>query len=195
MLYSIAHFLKNKLPCIWMAVEWLNSVLFTIRYGHKLQFVPILLNEYSDEWIVRQANLHDVDALITFFDNQPASSYKYFNPHKFDAKTIRQLIKNKSYFFFIVIKDNVIVGYYFLRCFFIGRCYLGKIVDYQYRGKGIGKLMCKSSMNIASYIGLRMFETISKDNLASLYSTKQVLNVRVICEMDNNYLYIEDFPK
>ena len=36
---------------------------------------------------------------------------------------------------------------------------------------------------------------ISKDNLASLYSTQKVLETKVIEEMANGYLYIEDIRK
>lgn len=50
-------------------------------------------------------------------------------------------------------------------------------------------------MDLASAIGLKMFETISKDNLASLHSTQNVLEVRIIKEMSNNYIYIEDIRK
>ena len=50
-------------------------------------------------------------------------------------------------------------------------------------------------MDIASALGLRMFETISKYNLASLYSTQNVLEARIIKEMSNNYIYIEDVRK
>ena len=55
--------------------------------------------------------------------------------------------------------------------------------------------MCCCAMDLASALGLRMFETISKYNLASLYSTQNVLEVRIIKEMSNNYIYIEDVRK
>lgn len=40
-----------------------------------------------------------------------------------------------------------------------------------------------------------MFETISKDNIASQYSIQHVLVVKIVKEMRNGYLYIEDSPK
>lgn len=55
--------------------------------------------------------------------------------------------------------------------------------------------MCLTAMNLASMLKLRMFETISKDNLSSLYSTQKVLDVKIIRELPDNYLYIEFFPK
>ena len=91
--------------------------------------------------------------------------------------------------------ENRIIGYFFLRCFFIGKAFLGKMVDVNAQGKGIGTQMCLCAMDIAKALGLRMFETISKDNIASLRSTEKVLDVRIVEEMDNNYLYIEDLRK
>ena len=64
----------------------------------------------------------------------------------------------------------------------MGKAYLGKMVDADYRGKGLGKDMCLAAMDLASMLKLRMYETISKDNLSSLYSTQKVLDVKIIKE-------------
>ena len=69
------------------------------------------------------------------------------------------------------------------------------MVDHDYQGKGIGKTMCLCAMDIASALGLRMFETISKDNLSSLFSTQNVLETRIVEEMPDNYLMIEDLRR
>ena len=95
-----------------------------------------------------------------------------------------------------IVKDgDYPVGYFFLRSFFFGKAYLGKIVDHDHQGKGIGKMMCLCAMDIASALGLRMFETISRDNLSSLYSTQNVLVTRIVKEMPDNYLMIEDLRR
>lgn len=195
MLYKIAHFLQERLSFIWNFIEFLNSWLFSLRYGRKLQGIQLILTKYQGKFIIREAKLKDVDAIVSFFQAQPSESFEFFKPHEFDAKTTKKLIKNKSYLFFIVLDGSQVVGYYFLRSFFMGKSYLGKLVDYRYRGKGIGKKMCLSAMEVAIHCGLRMYETISKDNLASLYSTQKVLDTRIIEEMEDNYIYIEDLPK
>ena len=195
MLYKIAHFLQERFSFIWDFIEILNAWLFLLRYGRKLKGIQPILTKHQGDFIVREATLKDVDAIISFFEAQPKESFVFFKPHPFDAPTTKKLIKNRSYLFFIVLDGSQVVGYYFLRSFFMGKSYLGKLVDYRYRGKGIGKMMCLSAMEIAIYCGLRMYETISKDNLASLYSTQKVLDTRIIEEMEDNYIYIEDLPK
>lgn len=195
MLYQLSHFLINKFPFAWSVVEWCNEKLFLLLYGRRLQHLYRCLNKYQTNYQVREATLDDVQAMVNFFDNQPQESFTFFQPHGFDENSIIRLIKNKSHLAFMVFDEKGIVGYFFLRCFFIGKCFLGKMVDYEHQGKGIGQMMCLKAMDIATLLKMRMFETISKDNLSSLYSTQKVLDTKIIKEMDNNYIYIEDFPK
>ena len=196
MLYELAHKIQEKTPFVWDAVEGLNSALFVLRCGRKLKKVSAILSRHNGEYIYRQATLDDVDALTHFFACQKQEDFHFFNPHRFDASTIRKLIKRRSHLFFVVCdKDGQIVGYYFLRCFFIGRCFLGKIVDYDHRGLGIGSQMCLSAMEVANALRIHMYETIAKDNTPSLKCTTNVLSIRVVEELENGYIYIEDFIK
>lgn len=195
MLYEVAHFVQAKVPCVWGLFEGVNSQLFTLRYGRRLKQAASILESSSGAYEVREARMEDLPELVRFFSAQPEETYTYFRPHLFDESTISGLIKRKSHLFFIVVDNARIVGYFFLRCFFIGKGYLGKLVDVEYRGKGIGKLMCVTAMDVALMLGIHMYETISKDNLESLYSTQNVLEVRILEEMENNYLYIEDIKR
>lgn len=196
MLYQISHFIIDKFPFVWHLIEWLNEKLFLLCYGRKLPEISTVLENYQVIYQIQEASLKDVPKLVSFFAEQPKGSFIYFHPHGFDEKSICQLVKRRSYLLYLVLDpDNVIVGYFFLRCFFIGKCFLGKMVDHEHQGKGIGQMMCLKAMDIATLLRMRMFETISKENLSSLYSTQKVLDTKIIKEMDNNYIYIEDFPK
>lgn len=166
-----------------------------LRYGRRLRGVSGCLEKYQGTYQIREATMDDVLPLAAFFAKQPAESFTYFQPHGFDEKSIKRLVNNKAYLVFLVYDEKDLVGYYFLRCFFIGKCFLGKIVDFEHQGKGIGKMMCLSAMDVATSLQMRMFETISKENISSLYSTQKVLDTKLVKEMDNNYIYIEDFPK
>ena len=193
MIYKLAHFFQAHLAFLWNSIEYVNAWLFKIRYGQKVQEIaPTILAQYPQTYAVSPA---DIPALESFFSKQPAEAFEYFKPHDFDEKTLLRLAKNPSFLMYMVKDGDEIVGYFFLRSFFMGKSFLGKMVDFQSQGKGIGKKMCCCAMDLASAIGLKMFETISKDNLASLYSTQNVLEVRIIKEMSNNYIYIEDVRK
>ena len=162
MLYQLSHIIKDKLPFAWNLIEWLNEKLFLLRYGRRLHDIPNCLESFQSEYQIREATLGDVQPLVAFFTKQPKEVFTYFQPHGFDEKSIKRLVKNKAHLVFLVFDDKNLVGYYFLRCFFIGKSFLGKMVDHDYQGKGIGKMMCLSAMDVATSLQMSMFETISK---------------------------------
>lgn len=192
MLYELAHYIQKHIKPLWAVAEGVNACLFKLRYGGRLHLLPDVISVYPDvSWVTKE----DAGDLAAFFSNQPEGAFDYFKPHKFDETSIVRLAKNPSMLMFVVKEGDVIVGYFFLRCFFMGKSYLGKMVDVNHQGKGIGQKMCCCAMDIASSLGVKMFESISKDNPASLLSTQKVLETRVIKELDNGYLYIQDLRK
>ena len=193
--YDLSHWIMKTFPFVWDSIEWMNSKLFAVRYRNRLETLSDVLNPFQGEYIVREAQLDDVERIVTFFKEQPEEAFTFLKPHAFDAKTILKLIKRKSYLFFLVMKDDTMVGYFFLRCFAQGKCFRGKIVDYRWRNKGIAKLMGKASTAVAQKLGLRIFGTISKENVTSMASAAAVNEIRIIKELPNDYLYIEYLPK
>lgn len=193
MVYELTHFIQKRLPFIWGMVEWGNDILFRLHYRGRMNGVKVVLQQYPG---FSEVECVHIPEMVQFFEAQPEDAFRFFRPHSFDETTLRKLQKRKSFLMYCVRdSENKIVGYFFLRCFFVGKAFLGKMVDVDSRGMGIGTQMCVCAMDIAQTLGLRMFETISKDNIASLRSTEKVLNVRIVEEMDNNYLYIEDLGK
>jgi len=199
MLYKIAHYLRDNLGFIWDWIEASNSFVFGIRYSKGLKSIPKVLQQHSGQLKVgieiklRLASVEDAEALACFFLSQPTEEYNYFQPHPFDKKSLDKLIRRTSFIMMLAVVDNQIVGYFFLRSFVHGRCFLGKMVDRHWRGKGIGKEMCKAAMDVATSLKLRMFESINKENKASLRSSS-VLKQVVVQELENGDLLIEDLP-
>ena len=205
-MYKLAHFLRDKLPFVWDVVDWVNGMLFVIRYGRKMKVLPEVLTGATGDCRIVELSKVQTSDIERFFSSQPEESFKYFKPHGFDSASLRKLQKNKAFLAYMIREASEsgqdqdsgggrYVGYFFLRSFFFGKSYLGKLVDHKHRGQGIGKMMCLCAMDIASTLGLRMFETISKDNLSSLYSTRNVIETRIVKEMPDNYLMIEDLKK
>ena len=81
-------------------------------------------------------------------------------------------------------------AYTFL-CFFQGKGFRGRMVDVNYRGKGLGTAMNKMLNEVGFGIGLRLFESVSKDNVASYKSALSASNVKVVQELPHNELYLE----
>lgn len=199
MLYKIAHILRDKMPWLWNLVDITNSYLFSVRYGRKLKVIETnVLKKYSSQMGYNICRLRDVDAsqITDFFTKQPAEAFTYFRPHGFDVKSIKALQRNKSFLGYLLIDEgtNGIAGYCFNRCFFHGKGFRGTIVDINSRGKGIGTSMKKMLNEIGFGIGLRLFTTISKDNVASYRSALSASNVKVVKEMEGNEVFLEILP-
>ena len=191
MLYAIAHILRDKLGWLWNILESFNGMLFSLRYGKRMR-------DFSFTNIPEGYNLvalRDVstDSMVEFFEHQPEDAFTYFRPHGFDAKSIKSLQGNSAFLGYVLMdkSNSKIAGYCFNRCFFHGQGFRGRMVDIDYRGKGIGTAMNKILNEVGFGIGLRLFETVSKDNVASYRSAISASNVKVVKEMPHNELYLE----
>lgn len=191
MLYKLAHILRDKFSWAWNLIEWVNALLFSWRYGKKLKgFSFTTVPEGYDILPIRKIV---TEKLVEFFRRQPEEAFTYFRPHGFDEKSIRRLQKNKAFLGYILLNkvDEKIAGYCFNRCFFHGQGFRGRMVDIDYRGKGLGTAMNKILNEVGFGIGLRLFETVSKDNIASYRSALSASNVKVVKEMEGNEVYLE----
>ena len=173
MLYKLAHILLTHFPWLWECIEWLNDLLFTIRYRHSLHKLNGL------------AKLEDADALVTFFEHQPEESFAFFRPHPFDRKHIRKLLRRSSMLMHVIYRDGQIVGYCFLRCFFIGKGYRGYIVDAHQQRKGIGTELGAWLNDTAEKLPIRTFKTINNSNPASLRLAAATCQLKKVQEMEN----------
>ena len=194
MLYKIAHILRDKLSWLWNIIEWMNGVVFSMRYGKRLKrFAFTTVPEGYD-----LAPIKDVppEKMVNFFNHQPKEAFTYFRPHGFDEKSIKRLQKNKAFLGYVLKgKENgEIAGYCFNRCFFHGQGFRGRMVDMNYRSKGLGTAMNKILNEVGFGIGLRLFETVSKDNVASYRSALSASKVKVMKEIEGNELYLEILP-
>ena len=189
MLYELAHWLQNKCPWIWDGIEVLNSWICGMKIG-EIQKADDLVGEE-----VRVADVSDAERLAEFFTRQPEESFKWFRPHGFDEVTMRKLLGRRSYIIYVLEEEGEIIGYAFLRCFMNGKCFLGKMVDVNHRGKGVCTKLCKVGMDIAQKTGFRMFESINKENVGSMKASQKACDVIVLEELEGGDLLIEDRPK
>ncbi len=194
MLYKIAHFLRDKLSWIWDVIEKLNSCLFSLRYGRRLK--SLIFTTIPEGFVMMPLKDVQTEKMVAFFEHQPEEAYTFFRPHGFDAKSIKKLQKSRAFLAYALLdkEKEQIAGYCFNRSFFHGVGFRGRMVDVNYRGKGLGTAMNKMLNEVGFGIGLRLFETVSKDNVASYRSALSASNVKVVKEMPDNELYLEILP-
>ena len=166
-------------------------MLFWIRYGKRLN--NFAFTNIPEGYDIVKLSAVSTNEIVKFFEHQPDDAFTYFRPHEFDSKSIKRLQSNKSFLAYLMIdrENGRIAGYCFNRSFFHGVGYRGRMVDIDYRGKGLGTVMNKLLNEVGFGIGLRLFESVSKDNVASYKSALSASNVRVVKEMPNNELYLE----
>lgn len=195
MLYEVAHIIKERFLFLWKVVEWGNATLFYLMHKKKLIEVNSVLELLSNDYRFRTTTEEDVERLVVFFARQPEEAFEFFKPHGFDGKAIRKVVKNKAFLTFVVLKDDAIVGYFFLRCFVNGKCFRGKIVHKDWQGRGIAKLMGSAMTKVAQHLDLCMFGSISPENYASMASAKASNDIKVHKTLGNGYYCIEFLPK
>lgn len=193
MLYRVAHILRDKFPWIWDAIGLVLSWLFGIRYGKKLEQIPLLLERYSnrDTFTIHVLSEKDVPALAKMFSEQPDEAFEYFRPHGFTEKALIKLVRDKGFLAYIVRHGDAVVGYFFQRSFFWGKSFRGYMTDYRWRRQGINKLMNECATEIASFLGLRVFGTIAPGNIASLKSAEKANEVKIIKTLDNGDYFVQ----
>lgn len=189
MLYKIAHILRDQFPWVWNLIDIFNSHMFYIKYGKR--FKHFQFKTPHDGYDIVPIRAIKTEILVDFFSRQPEESFKFFKPHEFNYKAIKRLQCNKSFLAYVLVSNNYIAGYCFNRSFFNGKAFRGRIVDINYRGKGLGTMMNRILNEVGFGIGLRLYETVNKENLASYRSAVSASNVKIIKEFDNNDLLLE----
>ena len=196
MIASLVSF-KRRFPGLWHRVEDVNGILFRVLHGR--------LQEVADEVLARQAvegflfsrvETTDLPVLEQFLAAQPADNLRWFSPHAFDAKTLRRLYSNPSFLMMKVTSpEGTMAGYFFLRCFFIGRAFAGLIVDKRYQNRGIGSRIWACCAAICSKARLKMQATISPENLPSVHSCRNGTEITQVTDLDNGYQAVDCQPR
>ena len=198
MLYALAHILRAHCPLVWHMANVVNSWLFFLRYGKRLKDIPQILSDsvfqYSSFKAVPISECKAID-MVLFFTAQPKEAFTCFRPHLFDEKNLKKLQGYNAFLAYMVLEHDKIVGYFFMRSFFHGKTFIGRMVDVNYRGKGIAKMMNRVTFDIAQHLDLRVFQTISPENISSLKSAEAENELRIIEILPNGDLFVENLPK
>ena len=195
---SLLIFIKHRCPWIWRMVERVNGHLFALRCPEFGETVAGVLDGFAlDGFRFSTVSEGDIVPLSEFLKGQPAERLEHFDPHGFDCATLHRLHENPAFAMMKIAdsRDGRIVGYFFLRCFFVGRAFHGLVADSGCAGRGLGAAMWSVSARICAQSGLRMLATVSERNAASLASARRGSEVTVVERLADGYVLIECKPK
>lgn len=186
-------FIKHNLYFLWVIIEWFNGVLFYIICGSRLNKTLInVISEIKDsEFIFRVIKYPDLVMLNKMISNQNIDDLKYFNPHKFDMASLKRQYKNPAFLMMGTFDGKRLVGYFFLRFFINKKCFVGRFIDKEYRGKGIGQTMNYIMYETAWRMDFRCLSTISKNNEMVMKAHAKNPYLKILKKLENDYLLVE----
>lgn len=190
---GILLFIKHRLPFIWRGIDWLNALLFRLLHGDRLHneaegcFREFILDGYG----FRALTVADLDGLADLLARQQPGRLEYFKPHGFDRESLERAARNPSFLMFGVFSGKVLVGYFFLRCFWNRKCFVGRLIDEPHERRGIGRVMNQILYNTVWRSKFRCLTTVSKNNALVMRSHANNPTFRIIKELSSDYLFVE----
>ena len=186
-------FIKHHFYFIWRIIEFGNSYLFTLIYKSSLERIiqGVFLDLDKQPYVYRRLLISDAASLYELINSQKNIDLEYFKPHQFDNLSIVKQFSNRSFLMMGTFYGNRLVGYFFLRFFANRKCFVGRLIDKNYRGRGIGQVMNKIMYETAWRMNFRCLSTISQDNEAVMRSHSKNKTMIVLKKLQNNYLLVE----
>lgn len=190
---KILLFIKHHFSFLWSLIERGNGLVFSVRFRPSLERIlpEVFLKKKESPFTYRRLIPEDAEALYKLIHSQESADLDYFSPHGFDLASIKKQFRNRSFLMMGVFDRERIVGYFFLRFFANRKCFVGRIIDLEYRGKGIGKEMNSVMYETAWGMGFRCLSTMSKNNKAVMHAHSKNANMQVLKELQNDYILVE----
>lgn len=194
---KILLYIKHNLRFIWGIIDRVNSWLFNMFYGRRMEKVlPGVFSEFTaPPYVFKKLHTHDAEVLFNLINSQGKSDLEYFRPHGFDINSIRRQFGNRAFLMMGAFDRDRLAGYFFLRLFANRKCFVGRLIDKEYRGKGIGLVMNNIMYETAWRMKFRCMSTISRNNAAVMKAHAKNPTMIVLKELHNDYLLVEFLRK
>lgn len=136
-------FVKHRMSFFWNVIEWTNGTLFNALFASRVNKICAIVLEESlkPPYSFRKLKATDSLALFDLINAQQPCDLEFFKPHGFDLKSIEKQLRKPDFLMMGAFNGDRIVGYFFLRFFINRKCFVGRLIDKEYRGKGIEDTM------------------------------------------------------
>lgn len=190
-------YIKHHFDFLWRIIEKGNGFLFSLLYKPKMErILKNVFDEFSSpSFSFKRLIATDIEPLYNLIKAQEASDLEYFHPHAFDLVSLKRQLKNQSFLMMGVFEGGKIVGYFFLRFFATRKCFVGRLIDKPYRGKGIAGIMNHIMYETAWRMNFRCLSTISLNNTAVMKAHAKNPAMVVLNKLQNDYLLVEFIKK
>jgi len=189
-------YVEHRYPFLWRIVEWVNGFIFKLLYGREfVQSAAGACRVFSRvRYRARLLTVADLGSLEALLAAQAPNRLTWFHPHGFDRKSLSAEFHNPAFLMMGVFDGPVMAGYFFLRCFWTRKCFVGRLVDQEYEGLGIGGMMNEIMYRTGWYNHFRVLSTISRNNHRVMRAHAGNPALKVLKELRNDYLLVEFVP-
>jgi hypothetical protein len=186
-------YIKHNLRFLWKIIDRLNSILFTLLYRSKMNksLEKTLKEVHQTGYTYRRLLRTDADALYRLLKKQIPEDLAFFHPHDFDSESIKRQFGYGSFLMMGVFKGDNMTGYFFLRFFANRKCFVGRLIDKDFRGQGLGEKMNFIMYETAWKMGFRCLSTISQNNRAVMKAHSKNRSLIILKKLQNDYLLVE----
>ena len=186
-------FIKHHFSFIWSVIDSVNGILFFQIYGKRLDHVldGIFAEANVRGFSYRLLCSDDIQQLHDLIAAQQPEDLTYFNPHGFAIDALSRQNRKPAFLMMGTFDGQILAGYFFLRFFANKKCFVGRLIDKEYRGRGIGSVMNFLMYETAWRMRFRCLSTISRNNVAIMKAHSKNPNMVVLKELNNDYLLVE----
>jgi len=112
-------------------------------------------NERKNSFFIRPIEELDTKDLFDLLNDLDEKTKDFFHPHPFDYNTVESICKSKKDHYFVMIIDNKIIGYSFLRLFGYEIPSFGIVIRRGFTGKKYGKILTRWTIEKAREFGYK----------------------------------------
>lgn len=190
-------FIKHNLSFLWTIIDWCNGLFFSVFFKSKMgRVLPEVFSEAGNgNFVFRKIEPTDIQPLYELIASQPSEDLRYFKPHKFDIGSLEAQKRKPAFLMMGAFEGETLVGYFFLRFFANKKCFVGRLIDKDHRGKGIGLTMNFIMYQTSWRMGFRCLSTISRNNSSVMNAHAKNPTMIVLKELQNDYLLVEFIRK
>ena len=111
------------------------------------------MNLHQNSIKIRKMQNADVKSVYNLLNGLSSASKAFFHPHPFDIKTILKQQSSKEDHYFVMLLNDKIIGYSFLRLFGYEVPSFGCCIQKEFQHKGYGKIITREAIKIAKKLG------------------------------------------
>lgn len=146
-------------------------------------------NAKEESIIIRTFEDRDVDELHGLLQQLSENDKRFFHPHSFDLKALREICNSKKDHYFIMALGEKIIGYSFLRLFGYEIPSFGCCIRDGYENKGYGTILTRWTINKAKELGYnKVILKTYKENISAQKIYKKT-GFKIIGETEDKKQY------